>query len=158
MTDTKTAEEFLKRLKKIPLIIENCELQKRSWEERAKNTTSGGVSVCIPNRKTGELEPHNIEKVQSSSGGESMAVAVASYVDLERKIEALKTEKKKAEAIIEQLEPTLYDVIYKFYIMGWKIYEIALNYKKSDSHIKSLKKIALQKLQILLDDSQNSTK
>lgn len=144
------ALEFLERLKKLPKIIENCELQKQAWEDRARNTTSGGVSVKIKN-KQGEEEIQNVEKVQSSSLSDPVGVAVASYVDIERKIESLKVEKEKSESILEQLHPNQYDVIYKFYILDFFIYEIAESMKKSTSFVEKTKKKALENLQILLD-------
>lgn len=148
------AQDFLKRLKILPKIIENCELQKQSWEDRAKNTTSGGVSVSVQNKKTGEIEKHNFEKVQSSSGGDSMAVAVVSYVDLERKIETLKSEKEWSENLLEQLEANQYDILYKFYILEFRNYEIAYNLKKSISYIEKEKKKGLINLQMLLDSAE----
>ena len=148
-----TAQDFLERLKKLPKIIENSELQKRNWEDRAKSTTSGGVSVNLKNRRTGEQEVHNVEKVQSSSGGDTMAVAVASYVDLERKIEALKVEKAEAEAIIEKLPPKQYDVLYKFEILEFTLYEIADLLRISYSSASKLHSKALKNLQKLLEST-----
>lgn len=141
---------FLQRLKKLPKIIENCELQKKAWEDRAYNTTSGGVSVKIEN-KQGKEEIHNVEKVQSSSSSDPVGVAVPNYVDIERKIEGLKAEKEKSESILEQLHPNQYDIIYKFYILDFFIYEIADSLNKSTSYIEKTKKKGLENLQILLD-------
>lgn len=146
-----TANKFLERLKSLPRIIENSELEKQRWEDRARNTTSGGVSVDIQNKKTGESEWHNVEKVQSSSGGDSMAVAVVSYVDLERKIEALKIEKEWSENLLEQLEANQYDVLYKSFILEFRNYEIAYNLNKSISYVVKTKNKGLKNLQILLD-------
>ena len=151
MTD---AFAFLNRLKKIPNIIENCELQKQRWQEKAKNSTAGGVSVEIQNKKTGEKELHAVEKVQSSSSGDSMAVAVINYVDLERKIDALRTEKSEAEAILEQLEADEYDVLYKFFILEFRNYEIADYMCRSESYIEKTKKRGLENLQILIENTE----
>lgn len=151
MNDTITAKKFLKRLKILPNIIENCELQKLRWEERAKNTTSGGVSVNILNKKTGEIERHNVEKVQSSSGGDSMAVAVDAYIDLERKIEELKFEKERSENLLEQLEADQYYILYKFFILEFRNCEIADSLNKSSSYVDKTKNKGLKNLQILLD-------
>lgn len=148
------AIEFLNRLKILPIIIENCEIQKKNWEDRAKNTTSGGVSVDVRDQKSGEIERHNVEKVQSSSGGDSMAVAVASYVDLERKIESLKSEKKWSENLLEQLEANQYNILYKSFILDFRNYEIAYSLKKSNSYIEKTKKKGLASLQILLDSTE----
>ena len=115
------AQDFLNRLKILPKIIENCELQKQAWEDKAKNSTAGGVTIKLLNKK-GEEELHNMEKVKSSSCCDPMAVAVISYVDLERKIEALKAEKAEAESILERLEPNQYDVIYKFDVLEFLQY------------------------------------
>ncbi len=143
-------QAFLDRLKILPKIIENCELQKQRWEEKARNSTSGGVTVQLLNKK-GEEELHNAEKVQSSSCGDPMGVAVASYVDLERKIEALKAEKENAESILEQLPPHQYDIIYKFYILDFYNYEIAELMNVSYSYVEKHKKKGLEKLQSLLN-------
>lgn len=148
-----SALEFLERLKKLPKIIENCELQKQNWEAKASNTTSGGVTVKLLNKK-GEEEVHNMEKVRSSSSGDPMGIAVASYVDLERRIEALKTEKEAAEAILEQLESNQYDILYKFHILGFKIYEIADSLGRSSSYVEKTKKKGLENLQVLLDSTE----
>lgn len=150
-----TAHKFLERLKSLPRIIENSELEKQRWEDRAKNTTSGGVTIGIENKKTGEIETHNVEKVQSSSGGDSMAVAVVSYVDLERKIEALKAEKEWSENLLEQLEANQYDVLYKSFILDFRNYEIAYSLNKSISYIEKIKNKGLKNLQILLDSTEN---
>lgn len=144
------AQAFLNRLKKLPKIIENCELQKQSWEDKALNTTSGGVTVKLLDKK-GEEEIHNKEKVNSSSCSDPVGVAVPNYVDLERKIEALKTEKETAESILEQLEANQYDVLYKFYILDFFVYEIAADFKKSVSYIEKTKKKGLENLQIIID-------
>ncbi len=146
-----TAHKFLERLKSLPRIIENSELEKQRWEDRARNTTSGGVSVDVHDKKTGEIERHNVEKVQSSSGGDSMAVAVVSYVDLERKIEALKSEKEWSENLLEQLEANQYDILYKSFILEFRNYEIAYNLNKSISYVVKTKNKGLKNLQILLD-------
>lgn len=145
------AHTFLNRLKTLPRIIENCELQKQQWESKALNTTSGGVSITMKNKKTGEDEVHNIEKVQTSSDGDSMAVAVINYVDLERKIAELKAEKEWSENLLEQLEANQYDVLYKFYILDFRLYEIADIQKKSYSSICKIQKKGLKNLQNLLD-------
>lgn len=145
---------FLDRLKKIPNIIENCELQKQIWQEKAKSSTAGGVTIEIQNKKTGEKEIHAVEKIQSSSSGDSMAVAVINYVDLERKIEALRTEKAEAEAILEQLEADEYDVLYKFFILEFRNYEIADYFNRSNSHIEKIKKRGLKNLQILIENTE----
>ncbi len=145
---------FLERLKILPKIIENCELQKQDWKDKARKTTSSGVSVYIQNSK-GEDELQNMEKVQSSSGGDPMGIAVANYVDIERKIEALKVEKEQIESILEQLPPNQYDIIYKFHILEFRVYEIADSLKKSTSFVEKTKKKGLENLQILLDCTEN---
>jgi RNA polymerase sigma factor (sigma-70 family) len=148
-----TAQEFVDRLKILPRIIENCELQKQKWEDKAQNTTSGGVTVKLLNKK-GEEELHNMEKVCSSSDGDSMAVAGVSYVDLERKIEELKQEKAEAEAIIEKLPPKQYDVLYKFEILEFTLYEISDLLRVSYSSVSKLHSKALKNLQKLLEGAK----
>ncbi len=148
------AIDFLNRLKTIPKIIKNCELQKQLWEDKAKNSTSGGVTVHIQNKKS-EEELHNMEKVRSSSCNDPMGVAVINYVDLERKIEALKAEKEQIEAILEQLEANEYDVLYKFFILEFRNYEIADFLNRSNSFIEKTKKKGLRNLQTMLDNTEN---
>lgn len=145
-----TAESFLNRLKIIPKIIDNCEIQKQMWEAKAQNTTAGGVTIQLLNKK-GEEELHNMEKVRSSSCGDPLGLAVANYVDLERKIESLKTEKAEAEALLEKLPPNQYDILYKFYILDFFNYEIADSMNKSSSYVEKTKKKGLENLQILLN-------
>lgn len=145
-----TAQNFLNRLKKLPIIIENCELEKQMWEAKATNSTAGGVTIQLLNKK-GEEELHNMERVQSSSCSDPVGIAVPNYVDLERKIAALKTEKKDAESILEQLEANQYDVLYKFYILEFRLYEIANDMNKSYSTICKIRKTGLNNLQLLLD-------
>ena len=142
--------DLLQRLKKLPKIIENCELQKQSWMDKARKTTSGGVSVYIQNNK-GEDELQNMEKVQSSSGGDPMGIAVGNYVDIERKIESLKAEKEQIESILEQLPSDQYNIIYKFHILEFRVYEIADDLDRSESYVEKTKKKGLENLQILLD-------
>lgn len=147
------AMDFLQRLKILPKIIENCDLQKQSWMDKAQKTTSGGVSVSIQN-KMGESELQNMERVQTSSGGDPMGVAVVNYVDLERKIEDLKAEKAEAEAIIEKLPPKQYDVLYKFEILEFTLYEISDLLRVSYSSVSKLHSKALKNLQKLLESTK----
>ena len=147
------AKEFLDRLKILPKIIENCELQRQHWESKATNATAGGVTVKLLNKK-GEEELHNMEKVQSSSCSDPVGVAVPNYVDLERKIAALKTEKAEAEAILEKLPPNQYDAVYKFHILDFFVYEIADSMNKSTSYVEKTKQKGLQNLQVLLNNTE----
>lgn len=147
------ALDFLARLKIIPKIIENCEIQKQWWEDKAKNSSAGGVTVKLLNKK-GEEELHNMEKVQSSACGDPMAVAVINYVDIERKIDALKVEQRKAEAILESLKPNEYEVLYKYEIFDFKLYEIADKLNISYSSATKLHKKALKNLQKTLDKAK----
>ena len=147
------AKKFLKRLNILPKIIENCEIEKKMWEDRAYNTTAGGVSIAVQDQK-GKNELHNMEKVQTSSCSDPVGVAVANYVDIEEKIAALKAEKEKAESIMEQLEPNHYEVLYKFYILEYRLYEIADSKKKSYSLISKYRKDGIDNLQKLLDSEK----
>lgn len=145
------ALKFLDRLKKIPIIIENREADVKLWKERALNITSGGVTIEIPNNK-GEIEQHNMEKVQTSFTGNSpMTAAVIKYLDIEKEIEQLKEERKRANAILEELETDEYNVLYKYHILEYSIGEIAAAIKKSYSKTGKIHKSALENLQKILN-------
>lgn len=151
------AIEFLKRLKKIPKIIENCELQLLFWDERAYNTTNGGMSIILQNKK-GEEITHKMDRIQTTPNGDPLGTAIANRIDLENKIKNLKKEKENAEATIEQLDPNEYDVLYKHYILEFRLYEIADRMKMSYSGINKIQKSGLANLQNILDNIEKCKK
>ncbi len=149
-----TARSLLRRLKRLYLIIENKQLLKEQWEGRANIITSGGQSVLIENKK-GEGVLHNMEKVQTSSGGQQMVAAVAQIVDLEREIAALKNERKHLESILELLPVSEYDLLYKFHILEIPLKIIAGKYDKSYSWASMLHVKAIKNLQSIIDKEKD---
>ena len=135
------AEEYLDRVKKIDAMIENKLRDRAKWVEVAQSL--GGDS--------------DGDRVQSSRNLHRGADAIGNYIDLEREIEALKAERAEIIKTIERLPVTEYDVVYKFYIQGYSIKEIAFEHRKSYEWVKLKKNNGLTLLQAMLDETMAQT-
>jgi DNA-directed RNA polymerase specialized sigma24 family protein len=96
------------------------------------------------------------ERVQSSRNLHKGADAIGNYIDLEREIESLHSERQRIIQTIERLPAEEYDLIYKLYVEDYSMKEIAYSKKKSYDWVKFRKQSALRHLQGILS-KQTST-
>lgn len=148
------AQEYLKQVEKLNVLINNKIAEKAQWKDIALGVTSGVQSITIEVK--GKKELHNMEKVQSSGSQSKLADAIARCVDIEAEIDRLvgKLIDLKQEIIktIEQLNATEYDVLHKRYIQGMTFDEIGAAKRKSKSWATTVHGRALQSLQRILDE------
>ena len=130
------AETYLERIKKINLLIMNKKREHARWVDAAEGL--GGVASG--------------DRVQASRNLHRGADAIGNYIDLEREIKALESEKQNIIRTIEQLPGVEYDILHKLYIQEYSMKEIAYQYKKSYDWVKLKKRHALRLLQAVLDE------
>ena len=135
------AERYLDRIKKIDAIIENKLSEYDRWVGVADGI--GGASIG--------------ERVQSSRNLHSGADAIGRYIDIEREIDALRSERQRILETIEQLPSTEYDLIYKLYAQSYSMKELAYHFGKSYEWVKFKKRHALMLIQAMLDSTTSPT-
>ncbi len=134
------AKDFLLQLSKLDKLIENKTVEKVQWRSVATSVTAqvGG------------------ERVQSSGNPHKITDAIATYLDLEKEIDRFLSEqiqkKKDIISIIEQLNPTEYDVLHKMYVQYKDLQEVADKYNKSYSWVTTVHGKALKNVQKILDE------
>ena len=133
------AKEFLLQLEKLDRLIENKLIEKEQWKSIATGTTA----------KIGS------ERVQSSGSQQKMADAVVKYVELEAEIDHciddLIDTKKKVIGVIEQLQPTEYDILHMVYVQHLTFFDVAQKYKMSYSWATTIHGRALKDVQKILE-------
>lgn len=129
------AETYLERIKKINLLIMNKKREHARWVDAAEGL--GGVASG--------------DRVQASRNLHRGADAIGNYIDLEREIKCLESEKQNIIRTIEQLPGVEYDILHKLYIQEYSRKEVAYQYKKSLDWVKLKKRHALRLLQEILD-------
>lgn len=135
------AKDFLLQLSKLDKLIENKTVEKLQWRTVATSVTAqvGG------------------ERVQSSGNPHKITDAIATYLDLEKEIDRFLSEqiqkKKDIISVIEQLNPTEYDVLHKMYVQYKDLQEVADKYNKSYSWVTTVHGKALKNVQKILDES-----
>lgn len=154
-----TAKEYLEQIQKIDTLINNKIFEQRQWLDIALScTASAGETVAIKNPKTGQIEMHGVEKVQSSSNGQSMANAIDNYIDLGRKIDLrideFYAQKQEIIATIEQLSEPEYDVLHKMYVQYLTFDEIAEKRDKSRRWVEITHGHALLNLEKILEENK----
>ena len=133
------AQEFLRQLKKLDIMIQNKLIEKEQWRTIATGTTAqiGG------------------ERVQTSSSQQKMADAVGKYVDMEKEIDriidTLVDTRQDVIKVIERLDLIEYDVLHKRYVQYLTFDEIADKCDKTYSHITTIHGRALKNVQKILD-------
>lgn len=130
-----TAEEYLGLIKKIDAIIANKLQDHARWVEIAEGL--GGASVG--------------ERVQSSRNMQQTATAIGSYVDIEREIKDLKRERQEIIRSIEQLPFPEYEAMYLLYVRDFTLKEVAYHFKRSYDWAKVTKRVALRRIQEIID-------
>lgn len=140
------AETYLERVKKIDVLILNKMREHARWVDSAEGL-SGAASG---------------ERVQSTRNLHRGADAIGNYIDLEREINALETEKQNIIHTIERLPSVEYDILHKLYVGNYDkkldrmqystLKDIAFRYKKSYDWAKKKKQHAMRLLGAVLDE------
>lgn len=152
-----TAKEYLEQIEKIDTLIKNKKIEIGNLEQQtldvALSITAGGETIR-KEKKNGEIDVYGVERVKSSSGGNSFANAVISNVDkesrLNERIKALELCREEIIESIESLPSAEYDVLYMVYARYFTYDEAAKERKCSKStverlHDKGLKSLELKK-------------
>lgn len=133
------AKEFLQQIKKLNRLIENKLIEVRQLKEIANNAAGN---------MTGE-------KVQATKNPQRIAEAICKYVDLENEINAdidrLIDTRKNVIGVIEQLNPTEYDIIHKIYVQNLTLQDVADKYDKTYSWVTTVHGRALKNVQKILN-------
>lgn len=152
------AKAFLNQIKKLDRMIENKQNERERWLMLACNTTAGAA-------------PDTGVRVQSSGSKQRMADAVIRSVDIEAEISTtiakLYAARQQIIGVIEQLPTEEYDLLHKLYVgevstdrhgrkrFGYMtLQETADRFEKSYSWARSLKGIALSRVQKIIDAQQ----
>ena len=130
-----TAEEYVRRIQKLDIIVKNKLLEHARWVGVAEGL--GGASLG--------------DRVQASRNLQKIPDAISNYIDIESEIKALELERQRIMQTIEKLPAYEYDIIYMLYVEDCTLKEIAYKYKRSYDWAKARKKKALQLLQNILD-------
>lgn len=133
------AQDFLNQIEKIERMIKNKAADVEYWRSIAEGMTGQTYD----------------EKVQSARNLHKMETAIAKSVDLQNQDIAELTKKRK-DIIkkIEALSVDEYDVLFLRYVKKQSFKQIAYECKRSESWAKSMHAIAIQHLQIILDESE----
>ena len=135
------AKDFLKRLKKLDVLIENKLIEKEQWKSIAMNVTSG---------------KHDSEKVQSTGNPQKMADAVIKYMEIEEEIDQyidrLVDAKRDVTSVIEQLNPIQYDILHKVYVQYMTLNAVSIAYDNTYSWVTTVHGRALKNVQNILDE------
>lgn len=134
-----TAEQYLRQIRKIDAVIINKLKDHKRWVEIAEGI--GGFS-------TGE-------RVQSTRNLHRGADAIGRYIDIEGEINALKTKRNGIIAVIEELPPDEYQVIYKEYVEGYMLKELPSKFKRSYDWCKRKKRDGIAMIQEIIDRKEN---
>lgn len=124
-----TAREYLEQIAVLDELIKSKALRVGRLKDEAKRTSA-------------KLDG---ERVQSSGSKQKMADTVVKYVYIEEvELKALYEQREEVISTIKQLPYREYDVLFKFYVLGYQLDEIAKRYHRSyswaqKSHAKGLK-------------------
>lgn len=134
------AKEYLNRVIKLDMTIQNKLIEKAQWMDVALSITAGIGG----------------ERVQSSGVKSKMAEAVEKCVDMEAEIndlvDRLIDTKREIVATIEQVEnPTEYNLLHMRYIQKMELKDIAERYDKEYTWATTCHGRALKSVQEILD-------
>ena len=130
-----TAENYVKRIKEIDVILKYKRQQEKRWRERADGF--GGASLG--------------ERVQSSRNLQPMATAVDNYLDIGSEIRALENEQRAIRNTLERLPAKEYEVLMMYYVEEQGLKVIACEFGRSYEWAKVRKAKALRLLQNILN-------
>ena len=135
-----TAHDYLSQIKDLDESIKSELLYIGKLKREAEGTS-------------GKLEG---ERVQSSGSKQKMANTVVKYVHIEQtKLQDLRD---RRQAILDTMAmlPTLeHDVLFKYYVLGYKLKAIAKAYNKSYQWARDKRRHALKLLQRILERIEN---
>lgn len=138
------AQDFLRQIKRLDLMIQNKIAEKDRWTQMAFGTSS----------------PMTGERVQTTRNLSKMADSVCRYMDLEKEIDAcidsLVDTRNNVIELIEQLNPIEYDVLHKRYVQYMAFVEIADTHNKTKSWATTIHGRALRNVQKLLDEREQN--
>lgn len=129
---------YLNQIKQIETQIRHKKAEKKRWKELATD-----VSVSFG------------ERVSSSSSKQRMAVTIEDGIDKEREIDrqivGLLKLRDEIVDTIEQLPEVESDILYRVYVLGETLKEVAFARGESYSKITRRRRLALKQLQIILN-------
>lgn len=132
-----TAERYLEQIKKIDAIIANKLKEYKRWVEVAEGL--GGMSMG--------------DKVKTTRNLQQIPDAIGRYIDIEREIAEYNRQRAAIIANIEKLPRIEYDLLYKLYVEGFSLKEIAYHFDRSYEWVKKTRQKALKRLQSIIDES-----
>lgn len=136
-----TAREYLEQIAVLDELIESKALRVGRLKDEAKRTSA-------------KLDG---ERVQSSGSKQKMANTVVKYVYIEEvELKALYEQREEVINTIKQLPYREYDVLFKFYVLGYQLNEIAKRYHRSYSWVQKSHANALKLLQKILDERKEN--
>lgn len=91
------------------------------------------------------------ERVQSSKNLHKIPNAIGRYIDIDREIEALKRERLEIINTLERLPNTEYELLYRIFVKGYTLKEVADYFDRSYDWVKKRKRKALLMVQDVLD-------
>ena len=120
------AKEYLKRIRKIDLMIKNRLTERQQWVDMALSITAQS----------------NGERVQSSGRQQKMADAIVEYLDIGGdeggEIGQLKEERREIIATIEQLNVVEYDLLHRVYVQQLSFQDVADANERSVDWVKKI--------------------
>jgi DNA-directed RNA polymerase specialized sigma24 family protein len=131
-----TAEQYLRQIEKLDTKIA---IKQKEYARLVASANSMG-GFCAG------------ERVQSTRNLHRGADTIAEYIDVEREINALKSQKKAILDTIQRLPSKEYKLLYRVYVEGAMIKELPSEFNKSYSWVQMKKRKALEHLQIILDE------
>ena len=139
------AKAYLQQVSKIESLIKNKMLEAQKWKDCAVAT----------NAPIGEIH------VQTSGNKQRVSDAVANYIDIEADIKAdirrLINKRQEIIHVLEQLKTAEYDVLYKLYVQGMTLQEIADYADRSYRWAVNIHYKGLISVQNILDNSKLKT-
>ena len=140
-----TAKAYLQQVSKIESLIKNKMLEAQRWKDSATSITAATDHI----------------RVQASGSQQKMADAVANYIDIEAEIKSdirrLINKRNEIIHVLEQLKTSEYDVLYKLYVQGMTLQEIADYADRSYRWAVNIHHKGLISVQNILDDSKLKT-
>ena len=130
-----TAEEYVKRIRKIDIIVSNKLREHARWV---------GVAEGLCGASEGD-------RVQASRNLQKIPDAIGKYIDIEGEIKALELERQGIMQTIEKLPTDEYEVLYMLYVKDQTLKEVAYHFGRSYEWAKAKKRKALNLLQNILN-------
>ena len=136
-----TAHEYLEQIADLDELIKSKVL----YIGKLKNEAQG-TSVKLEG-----------ERVQSSGSKQKMANTVVKYVHIEQgELQELRERRREIIRTMAMLPALEYDVLFKYYALGYKLNGIAKAYNRSYQWARDKRKHALKLLQRILDERKEN--